>query len=143
MADRTAQHNFAPRSACPSGRVRVVGRRVWGGLRLTRVAARLGLILLAAMPAMAMAVAGPIPEARTHDLREMVRQDCGSCHGLRLTGGLGTAITPDALAGRDPDDLAALILDGLPGTAMPGWRPLLSGDEARWIADYLLEGEMP
>ena len=145
MADRTAQHSFAPRSARPSVRLRLraVVRRVRGGFRLNRVAARLGLILLAAMPAMAMAVAGPIPEARTHDLREMVRQDCGSCHGLRLTGGLGTAITPDVLAGRDPDDLAALILDGLPGTAMPGWRPLLSGDEARWIADYLLEGEMP
>jgi cytochrome c55X len=27
----------------------------------------------------------------------------------------------------------------MPGTAMPGWRPLLTEDEARWIADYLLD----
>lgn len=77
--------------------------------------------------------------ARQAELEHLVRQDCGSCHGLRLTGGLGSAITPDALAGRAPEDLAALILDGLPGTAMPGWRPLLTGAEARWIALYLLK----
>ena len=52
-------------------------------------------------------------------------------------------ITAQALAGRDPDELAMLILDGLPGSAMPGWRPLLTADEARWIADYLLQKEMP
>ena len=58
-----------------------------------------------------------------------------------MTGGLGRDITPAALAGRDPADLTAVILDGMPGTAMPGWRPLLTEDEARWIADYLLENE--
>lgn len=101
---------------------------------------RLVAFLLAlALPVHAQAVA---PE-REHELRHMVRQDCGSCHGLRLTGGLGSPITPEALAGRDPDDLARLILDGLPGSAMPGWRPLLTEAEARWIADYLLRKEIP
>ena len=28
----------------------------------------------------------------------MVRQDCGSCHGLRLTGGLGPPLTRDVMA---------------------------------------------
>ncbi len=102
--------------------------------------ARLAAILLAlALPAQAAEVA---PD-RAAELRHMVRQDCGSCHGLRLTGGLGSPITPAALAGRDPEDLTRLILDGLPGSAMPGWRPLLTETEARWIADYLLQGEMP
>ena len=87
------------------------------------------------------AQAGTVPPERAQELRHMVRQDCGSCHGLRMTGGLGRDITPAALAGRDPADLAAIILDGMPGTAMPGWRPLLSEDEARWIADYLLTQE--
>lgn len=93
------------------------------------------LPLLLALPA----GAGPVTPDRASELTHMVRQDCGSCHGLRMTGGLGPAITPEALAGRDPAELAALILDGIPGTAMPGWRPLLSAGEARWIADYLLE----
>ncbi|MFO1137778.1 MAG: cytochrome c [Paracoccus sp. (in: a-proteobacteria)] len=87
------------------------------------------------------AQAGTVPSERAQELRHMVRQDCGSCHGLRMTGGLGRDITPAALAGRDPADLAAIILDGMPGTAMPGWRPLLTEDEARWIADYLMTQE--
>ena len=99
---------------------------------------RLAAFLLAlALPANA----GEVAPARAEELRHMVRQDCGSCHGLRLTGGLGSPITAQALAGRDPDELAMLILDGLPGSAMPGWRPLLTEDEARWIADYLLQKE--
>lgn len=102
--------------------------------------ARLAALMLAfALPVQA----GEVAPARAEELRHMVRQDCGSCHGLRLTGGLGSPITAQALAGRDPDELAMLILDGLPGSAMPGWRPLLTEDEARWIADYLLQKEMP
>ena len=102
--------------------------------------ARLAALMLAfALPVQA----GEVAPARAEELRHMVRQDCGSCHGLRLTGGLGSPITAQALAGRDPDELAMLILDGMPGTAMPGWRPLLTEDEARWIADYLLQKEMP
>lgn len=104
----------------------------------------LAQICLIALASLTLAAAAdPVSDSRAQELRQLVRQDCGSCHGLRLTGGLGAPITPDALAGRDTDDLALLILDGMPGTAMPGWRPLLTGDEARWIADYLLEGEMP
>lgn len=102
--------------------------------------ARLAALMLAfALPVQA----GEVAPARAEELRHLVRQDCGSCHGLRLTGGLGSPITAQALAGRDPDELAMLILDGLPGSAMPGWRPLLTADEARWIADYLLQKEMP
>lgn len=102
--------------------------------------ARLAALMLAfALPVQA----GEVAPARAEELRHMVRQDCGSCHGLRLTGGLGSPISAQALAGRDPDELAMLILDGLPGSAMPGWRPLLTADEARWIADYLLQKEMP
>lgn len=102
--------------------------------------ARLAVLLLAvALPACASA--GTVTPDRADELRHMVRQDCGSCHGLRLTGGLGRAITPEALTGRDPEGLSEIILDGMPGTAMPGWRPLLTEDEARWIADYLLTKE--
>ncbi len=73
-------------------------------------------------------------------LTRLVRQDCGSCHGLTMKGGLGRAITPEAVGHLDREDLRDIILDGIPGTAMPPWRPLLSEGEALWIADYLLEG---
>ena len=47
------------------------------------------------------AVAEITPE-RAAELEHLVKQDCGSCHGLRMTGGLGSPITPEALAGRPP-----------------------------------------
>ena len=54
-----------------------------------------------------------------------------------LKGGLGRAITPDLMQHYDRDALRDIVLDGIPGTAMPPWRPLLSEAEALWIADYL------
>ena len=51
-------------------------------------------------------------------LEHLLLQDCGSCHGLRLTGGLGPAITPEALAGKPRDSLIATVTHGRPGTAM-------------------------
>lgn len=77
---------------------------------------------------------------REGELRNLLIQDCGSCHGLRLTGGLGPALLPEQLQGKSADYLSAVILDGRPGSAMPGWRPLLSPDEARWMANLLLTG---
>ena len=55
----------------------------------------------------------------------------------------GRPLTPDALAGwADTDTLTGIILDGMPGTAMPPWRPILTEEEARWIANYLMQGEI-
>lgn len=89
-----------------------------------------------AVPAMA-----EVTSSRAAELEHMVIQDCGSCHGLTMKGGLGSPLTREALDGSDPGVLAGIILDGVPGTAMPPWRPLLSAPEARWIADYLLKLE--
>jgi cytochrome c55X len=84
--------------------------------------------------------AQPLDPSRQQELRYLVRQDCGSCHGLTLKGGLGPAITPEALANRTAEGLAVIILDGIPDTAMPPWRPLLTEAEARWIGKELLKG---
>ncbi len=74
-------------------------------------------------------------------LQRLVHQDCGSCHGMTLKGGLGPDIRPQSLTHYDPETLETVILDGVPGTAMPPWRPLLTREEARWIALYLLTGD--
>lgn len=86
-----------------------------------------------------LAGAAPIPAERAAALEHIVLQDCGSCHGLTRKGGLGSPLTPEALADRDPEGLALIILDGVPGTAMPPWRPLISEADAAWIAEYLLK----
>jgi cytochrome c55X len=77
---------------------------------------------------------------RTRELVRMVRQDCGSCHGLTLRGGLGPALLPETLRDRPPDGLKYTILLGRPGTAMPPWQPFLSEAEAEWIVAQLLRG---
>lgn len=82
---------------------------------------------------------GAVTQQRASQLERLVRQDCGSCHGMTLKGGLGPDIRAAALAGSDPASIAAIILDGVPGKPMPAWRPLLSEADARWIADYLVK----
>lgn len=88
----------------------------------------------------------PPPSARALDadrqaeLAALVRQDCGSCHGLTLKGGLGKPIDPQALAGVDAAGISQIILDGVPGTPMPPWRGLLTVEEATWIAQALKSG---
>lgn len=91
---------------------------------------------LLAWPALA---AGEVTAEQAARLEHLVVQDCGSCHGLTRKGGLGSPLTPQALEGAEPESLASIILDGVPGTAMPPWRPLLSEEEALWIANYLLK----
>ncbi len=87
--------------------------------------------------------AADLPPGRAAELERLVLQDCGSCHGMTLKGGLGSDLRPQTLAGKSVDLLAEIVLDGVPGTAMPPWRPLLTEDEARWIATYLLKGDAP
>ena len=101
----------------------------WG---MARAAACLAAAALAASSASA-----DVDARKAQELERLVVQDCGSCHGLTLKGGLGRPITPELMQHFDREDLRDIILDGIPGTAMPPWRPLMTETEALWIADYL------
>ena len=92
---------------------------------------------LQALPAKADSVTDP---ARQQALIRMVRQDCGSSHGMQLTGGLGPALTREALADIPFDVVVASIVHGRPGTPMPSWKTLLSVADATWIARQLQSG---
>ena len=78
--------------------------------------------------------------ARRSHLEHMVLQDCGSCHGMTLKGGLGPALTVEALHGKPGEMLVATILYGRPGTPMPPWKPFMSEQEAVWIVEQLQKG---
>jgi cytochrome c55X len=86
------------------------------------------------------AMASDAPDAAK--LTNLVRHDCGSCHGLTLRGGLGKPLTAERLMQWDRDQLTQVILDGIPGTPMPSWDRLLTKSEARWIADALKSGNL-
>lgn len=94
------------------------------------------LALSCALPLVALAET-PLPTERVAELETLLYQDCGSCHGMTLRGGLGPALPESRMNAYSRDGLTALILHGVKGTAMPGWAGLLSEQEAQWIADHL------
>lgn len=86
-----------------------------------------------------VAVAQPSSEEA---LANFVIQDCGSCHGLTMRGGLGPPLRPDDLALLPEAAIAAIIREGVPGTAMPPWKALLTDDEIDWISQQLKSGAL-
>lgn len=95
---------------------------------------------MAATACLAAAAVAEPSLARQKELVHLVRQDCGSCHGMTLKGGLGPPLLPAALADKPVEGLVATIFGGRPGTPMPPWHRFLAEDEAQWIAARLIEG---
>lgn len=96
--------------------------------------------MLAILSTAAFADSPHLSRERETQLIRLVRQDCGSCHGMRLTGGLGPALTPEALQDKPADALIQTILQGRTGTPMPPWKDFVSAPEAAWIVDGLKKG---
>lgn len=103
---------------------------------------------LAFFLATALAAAGPATGARPQppdaqrqgELVRLVRNDCGSCHGLTLQGGLGPALLPATLADRPDIALRETILRGRAATAMPPWARFMDEVEAQWVVEQLKQG---
>ena len=119
---------------------RLRGRVSVGAAGGTNACLRAPAAVLCAMFLSFCATAQDISLDRQHYLVRMVRQDCGSCHGLLLTGGLGPPLTPTALRDWPIDSLTATILHGRPGTPMPPWSRFVTEAEATWIARNLRDG---
>ncbi len=105
-------------------------------IKLAKILPCLVLLLVAGN----VAVAAAPEEARRGELLNLIRHDCGSCHGLTLAGGLGLPLLPEALKGKHPEALKETILRGRGGTPMPPWQDFISEDEAKWIIDLLMKG---
>ena len=86
------------------------------------------------------AKADTLSHERKAELKNLLVQDCGSCHGMTMKGGLGPALTPEVLKSKPRQMIEITITHGRPGTPMPPWKNLLSSDEINWIIDTLYRG---
>ena len=85
------------------------------------------------------ASAAPSPD-RIKELESLVKQDCGSCHGMTLKGGLGPNLLAERLTPLPDAFLIETILQGRPQNAMPPWKNMLTQDEVAWIVQALKKG---
>ncbi len=77
---------------------------------------------------------------RQAELKHLLLQDCGSCHGMTLKGGLGPALTPEALLHKPAEYLFQVISNGRANTPMPPWKNMLSDADIEWLVHALTEG---
>ncbi|WP_354668015.1 c-type cytochrome [Marinobacter salexigens] len=100
------------------------------------------LLMVILSPSALLADGQPEPSSSLSALENLVMQDCGSCHGMTLKGGLGPALRPENLSHLPEKAIAAIIREGIPGTAMPPWKPLLAPVDIEWISHQLKTGEL-
>ena len=84
-------------------------------------------------------IANEPSKARQAELQNMLKHDCGSCHGLTLKGGLGPSLLAKDLINKPDDYLVEVIQNGRKGTAMPPWKPFISEQETRWLVQSVLK----
>ena len=78
-----------------------------------------------------------VGDDRQQELLYLLHQDCGSCHGMRLSGGLGPSLLAEAMGERPDEYLRHVISKGIPGTAMPPWEAILSPQEIEFLVASL------
>ena len=97
-------------------------------------------LTVALIPLAPPVTAEPLTLQRQSELINIVRHDCGSCHGLTLKGGLGPPLTRVALTDKPSDLLFNTILLGREHTAMPPWDGMLTRQEIDWLVVQLKNG---
>jgi cytochrome c55X len=105
-----------------------------------------GLVALVLLPlgaSLLAACGGGSSVARPSDTvlaqgQDIYNERCAQCHGDRGQGGTGMKLGGGAVARSFPNiaDQIKVIQDGRPGTAMPGWKTVLSNDEITAVARY-------
>lgn len=94
------------------------------------------LVAVTSLPTFGLAEAG-LGDARQQELIYLLHQDCGSCHGMRLSGGLGPSLLADDMRDKPDSYLRHVIGKGIPDTAMPPWEPILSPQEIDFLVTIL------
>ncbi|MEN8168977.1 MAG: cytochrome c [Pseudomonadota bacterium] len=105
-----------------------------------RIGGAVVLLLLTIGVPPAVANATELSAQREAELIHLLRQDCGSCHGMTLKGGLGPSLLPERIGALPPEFLINTVLEGRKGTAMPPWKNMLSREEVSWMVEQLQKG---
>ena len=92
------------------------------------------------IPALVSSFSHGQTERSPDELMHLLKQDCGSCHGMRMKGGLGPELTKDKMQQLGVGGIYAVVKYGRPGTAMPPWSAILSDNEIEFIAKQLVDG---
>jgi mono/diheme cytochrome c family protein len=74
---------------------------------------------------------------RQQELRRLLAEDCGVCHGKLLQGDLAPPLTAESLAGKSDQELVRGIMEGHDETAMPPWWWMVDEDEALWLVRFI------
>lgn len=96
----------------------------------------IGCFLLAT-DSMAKVTTQQITAQRKIQLTALLLDDCGSCHGRTLMGGLGPALLAKNLQGKPDELLFETIKNGRLKTPMPPWKNFLNDSEIEWLIGQL------
>lgn len=67
---------------------------------------------------------------------------CSGCHGPRLEGAKASPLIKSSWQfGSDRNSIIKVIRDGIPNTDMPKWSEILSADEIRATADFIIKSQ--
>ena len=81
-----------------------------------------------------------VTEERQSELLDFVEQNCPACHGIRMRGSIGPALSKANLQYLSVNAVTLTILYGLTDKGMPAWEAQLSERDAYWIAEFLKRG---
>jgi len=81
-----------------------------------------------------------VANERQSELLYFVEQNCPACHGIRMKGSIGPALSKADLQHLSVNAVTLTILYGLPDKGMPAWEAQLSETDAFWIAKLLKRG---
>lgn len=85
---------------------------------------------------------GSNPTVKKMEVDQLYRGYCASCHGERLTGGLGSSLIDGVWNhGSSDAEIAANIKNGIPAMGMPAWAKSLSDEDILRLVIFIREKE--
>lgn len=93
--------------------------------------------LVMSVAAMAVVGSGLVADTSKMDVEAVFEKECQGCHGPNHEGGVGSDLRPNVIKDKNAYELSAVILNGRPGTAMPGFKEKFTPSDADAMVDYL------